>query len=80
MFLKVVKYKGNEYLRIVESYREGGRVRHRTILNLGRLDQIRRKPELSTPRRKVHRIFEGFINEPEGRIRGRAFKLRMRGI
>ncbi len=44
MFLKVVKSKGNEYLRIVESYREGGRVRHRTILNLGRLDQIEGNP------------------------------------
>ena len=40
MFLKVVKSKGNEYLRIVESYRDGGKVRHRTVLNLGRLDQI----------------------------------------
>jgi len=44
MFLKVVKSKGNEYLRIVESYREGDKVRHRTVLNLGRLDQIEGNP------------------------------------
>ncbi|KRT35073.1 hypothetical protein HMPREF1705_04753 [Acetomicrobium hydrogeniformans ATCC BAA-1850] len=39
-----MKSKGKEYLRIVESYRDGGKVRHRTLLNLGRLDQIEENP------------------------------------
>ena len=38
MYLKVVKSKGYEYLKFVESYREGKRVRQRVIANLGRLD------------------------------------------
>jgi len=38
LYLKVVKSKGYEYLKFVESYREGKRVRQRVIANLGRLD------------------------------------------
>ena len=38
MYLKVVKSKGYEYLKFVESYREGREVKQRVIANLGRLD------------------------------------------
>jgi hypothetical protein len=38
MFLKSAKVKGKEYIRIVESYREGKEVKQRVIANLGRLD------------------------------------------
>jgi hypothetical protein len=44
MFLRIVRAAGgkgvkHEYLRVVEAYREGGKTRHRTVLNLGRKDQ-----------------------------------------
>ena len=43
MFLRVVRAAGgkdvkHEYVRVVEAYRERGKTRHRTVLNLGRRD------------------------------------------
>ena len=41
MYVKIKKYRDypdRQYLQIVESYREGARVRNRTVLNLGRFD------------------------------------------
>lgn len=41
MYIKVKKYKDypdRSYLQVVESYREEGKVRNRTVLNLGRFD------------------------------------------
>ncbi len=39
--LRVVKNnKGVEYLRIVESYRENGKIKQRTVANLGRIDSF----------------------------------------
>ena len=42
MYLKSVKSYGYEYLKIVESYRDSsdGKIKHRVILNLGRLDKL----------------------------------------
>ena len=63
MFLKVVKSKGNEYLRIVESYREGGKVRHRIVLNLGRLDQIEGNPSFQRLGERLLELSRGsFVN------------------
>ncbi len=41
MYIKIKKYKDypdRAYLQVVESYREEGKVRNRTVLNLGRFD------------------------------------------
>jgi len=40
MHLKTKKVKGYEYLSIVQSYRENGKVKHKTIFNLGRADLL----------------------------------------
>jgi hypothetical protein len=45
MFLQVVRAAGgkgvtHEYVRVVEAYREHGKTRHRTVLNLGRRDLL----------------------------------------
>lgn len=40
MFLKTTKSKNYTYLQLVESYRDSGKVKHRTIANLGRLDKL----------------------------------------
>lgn len=47
MFVRTVKVPSssgtvNEYVRIVESYRDGGRVKQRTIADLGRRDLLAR--------------------------------------
>ena len=48
MFIKTTKSKNYTYLQLVESYREDGRVRHKVIANLGRLDQLLEDDTLQT--------------------------------
>lgn len=40
MFIKITKSRGIEYLNIAEGYRENGKVKHRNIAALGRLDSL----------------------------------------
>lgn len=40
MFLRKIKSKNKTYLHIIESYREGGKVKHRSVAALGSLDQL----------------------------------------
>lgn len=44
MFIKITKAKTNEYVQLVRSYREDGRVKHKVILNLGKLKDIENNP------------------------------------
>jgi len=40
MFVRVIKSKNHEYVKVVESYREDGKVKQRVIANLGKLENI----------------------------------------
>ncbi len=40
MFVKITKSKDKKYVQIVKSYRENGKVKHKIVLNLGRLDIV----------------------------------------
>ena len=45
MFIRTVKARGgkgekHEYLRLVETYRDGGQTRQRVVMNLGRKDLL----------------------------------------
>jgi len=41
MYAKITQSGGRRYLQLVEGYRDdGGKVRHRTVANMGRLDQL----------------------------------------
>ena len=40
MFARVVTSKGNRYLNIIESYRDGKKTKQRVIANLGRVDKL----------------------------------------
>ena len=60
MFLRVVRAAGrqgvkNEYVRVVEAYRENGKTRHRTVLNLGRRDLLAAHLDLD----KLRRLLQG---------------------
>ena len=60
MFLRVVRAAGakgvkNEYVRVVEAYRENGKTRHRTVLNLGRRDLLAAHLDLD----KLQRLLQG---------------------
>jgi transposase len=59
MFLRVVRALGgkdvtHEYVRVVEAYRENGKTRHRTILNLGRRDMLAAHLDLNKLMRLLH--------------------------
>lgn len=43
MFIKISKSKKNEYVHLVESYRENGQSKHRILANLGRKDDLEKK-------------------------------------
>ena len=60
MFLRVVRAAGakgvkNEYVRVVEAYRDNGKTRHRTVLNLGRRDLLAAHLDLD----KLQRLLQG---------------------
>lgn len=59
MFLRVVRAAGgkgvkHEYVRVVEAYREHGKTRHRTILNLGRRDLLAAHLDITKLMRLLH--------------------------
>jgi hypothetical protein len=59
MFLRIVRAAGgqgvkHEYVRVVEAYRDHGKTRHRTILNLGRKDLLAAHLDLAKLTRLLH--------------------------
>lgn len=40
MYFKITKSKGRHYLKIVQAYREAGKVKHKVIANLGGFDRL----------------------------------------
>ena len=42
MFIKLTKVKNYEYIKLVESYWEDGKSKHRVLFNFGRLDLIKK--------------------------------------
>lgn len=48
MFLKITAARGYQYLKLVESYREEGKVKQRQIANLGRLEHLKKGGQLTT--------------------------------
>ena len=59
MFLRIVRAAGghgvkHEYVRVVEAYREDGKTRHRTVLNLGRKDLLAAHLDLAKLTRLLH--------------------------
>ena len=42
MFIKTTRVKGFEYIKLVESYREDGKSKHRVLFNFGRADLIKK--------------------------------------
>ena len=70
MFLRVVRAAGgksvtHEYVRVVEAFRQDGKTRHRTVLNLGRKDLLAAHLDLT----KLMRLLHGEA-VPDSGIRG----------
>jgi len=56
MFFKVVKSKGFEYLKLVETYWQDGKAHQRVIANLGRLDVLRQSGQLQRLTQRLKRL------------------------
>src|SRR5215469_11142972 len=66
MYLRVVRAAGakgvkHEYVRVVEAYRENGKNKHRTIINLGRKDLLAAHLDLD----KLNRLLHGEVQSSE---------------
>jgi transposase len=66
MYLRVVRAAGSkgvkhEYVRVVEAYRENGKNKHRTIINLGRKDLLAAHLDLD----KLTRLLHGEVRSSE---------------
>jgi hypothetical protein len=59
MFIKTSKSHGREYVQIVESYREKGKIKHRTLLNLGRVDLLQGNKSIQNLGRRLLELSEG---------------------
>jgi len=58
MFIKTTRAKNYEYIKLVESYRENGTTRHRTLFNFGRADLIRKDESFLRVVRRLCEIAE----------------------
>ena len=59
MFLRIVRAAGgngtkHEYVRVVEAYRDKGKTKHRTVINLGRKDLLAKHLDLEKLQRLLH--------------------------
>jgi len=64
MFIKITKSRDHQYVQLVRSYRENGVVKHKVLLNLGRLDEIENNPSFQ---RLEQRCGKGKERHGEGR-------------
>ena len=60
MHLKTKKVKNHVYLSIVQSYRENGKVKHKTIFNLGRADYL-----VNSGLKNIVRGLQRYLDEDE---------------
>jgi len=44
MYIKTTKSKKFTYVQLIQGYREGKKVKHKVLVNLGRLDQLKKDP------------------------------------
>lgn len=69
MFLKITKSKKHQYLSIVESYRESGKVKHRQIFSFGRLDDFKKNPGWKKVAKELLSLLGSspiFADDPDG--------------
>jgi hypothetical protein len=80
MFLRVVRAAGgkgvtHEYVRVVEAFRQNGKTRHRTVLNLGRKDLLAAHLDLQADAPVARRAGPRRRHPRGGRPRGRGVGL-----
>lgn len=56
MYIKLTKAKKYTYVQLVEGYREGSKVKHKVLINLGRLDELQKNSSLEDVVSKLSEI------------------------
>ena len=68
MFLRVKKSAGREYLQIVESYREKGKVRQRVIGTIGRTEELVERGQIDQLLRSLAKYSERALLLLQGQV------------
>ena len=66
MFIKTSKAKGYEYIKLVESYRDKGKTKHRVLHNFGRADLIKKDESFLRIARRLCEIADLLPKAAEG--------------
>ena len=61
MFVRVKRSGNYKYLQIVQTYREGKKVKQRVVSTLGRLDQLREKRDIETITQSLSKFSENIL-------------------
>jgi hypothetical protein len=61
MFVRLKKSGNYKYLQIVQTYREGRKVKQRVVSTLGRLDQLQEKGDIETVSRSLSKFSENIL-------------------
>ena len=61
MFVRVKRSGNYKYLQIVQTYREGKKVKQRVVSTLGRLDQLREKRDIETITQSLSKFSENVL-------------------
>ena len=66
MFVKKTKVNNVTYIQITKSFRDGKKVRHRVVLNLGRSDKINKK-DIDELIRVLKELRDNHLGKGEGK-------------
>jgi transposase len=72
LFIKTTRAKGYEYIKLVESYKENGKPKHRVLYNFGRADLIKKDPSFLKIVKRLCEIAE-VSNEKAGETNDKFF-------
>lgn len=64
MFVKITKARQHKYVQIVNSYREGDKVKHQVLYHLGRLDELEKLPSFKNVVLRLAEIVGLQCNQP----------------
>jgi hypothetical protein len=61
MFVRIKKTGNYKYLQIVQTYREGKKVKQRVVSTLGRLDQLQEKRDIESITQSLSKFSENIL-------------------
>jgi geranylgeranyl pyrophosphate synthase len=83
MYVRIVCVRGKKYMQVVHSYREGGQVKQRVLIPLGRYEKEKFEAVRTAVRdwevlERAQEVIDELQNSG-GRIQGKSYFLKFRG-